>query len=121
LSDKKVNVSIDKSSLLAFIKNSTLIDEIEREVEKKYGCQCNKHIDNELLGGNQLIQDLKKQEIYTTKDLEKSLTKNKSKVISDQKEFIESLKADDKTPANEINFVKGAPILWLKNILSREK
>lgn len=120
ITDKISNVSIDKSSLIAFIKNSKIIDNIERKIEEKYKCVCDKMVDSDFMGSSQLIEDLESLNIKNIKDLEKSLISNEEKIINEQKEFLESLTQKDKQTNEDITFIKGAPLLWLRNHLMKE-
>ena len=112
-------IQINKSSLIGFIKSSSELEILEREMENEFNCECSNEIDNELIGSQQLIKDLAELNINYINELENSLIKNRDKVIEGQKEFIESLTKRRKN-SDTVSFIKGAPIIWLRNYLKDE-
>jgi|SRR5690554_560268 len=119
LKNNKTSVELDKSSLIAFIKNSTVLSLFEREVETQLDCRCINDINNEKFVDSNLIDDFVNLNIKNIVDLENSLVKHRDAIITEQADFFKIIKKHK--IMNNISFGKGAPILWLRNYLKQQK
>ncbi|GAA4279310.1 GTP pyrophosphokinase [Aquimarina mytili] len=123
LSNKNLDLIIDKSSLIEFVKSNKVLRELESKVETEVkNVVCGKSTDMELIGSYQLIKDLRDLNINTIRELEAALIKNEKRIIKTQETFVKDLYNDQEInyQGDEITFIKGAPILWMRNFLKTD-
>jgi len=120
LATKQSSIKLDASSLIAFIKNSKLLKEIEKKIEIELNCplSSDNDISNEFISP-EFINDLKIAGITDIVELEKSLDKNQNLIIDKQKIFVETLK--ESKIWNRLTFSKGAPVIWLRDWLKENQ
>ena len=119
LMNENLNIQLNKSSLIAFIKGSKVLNEIEKTVADRINCNISDDIDLDLIGNKELILDLNNLNIKTVNELEKSLIKNTDELITSQDEFLKIFNKNVAKPEAYGTFIKGAPILWLRNLLKK--
>lgn len=119
LTTKTALIKLETSSLIAFIKNSSILKGIEKKAEIALNCQISIDLDvSNQFANLEFIDDLKNAGIMDIVQLEKSLDENQDIIIDHQQQFMSTL-----TKANvweKITIRKGAPILWLRNFLKKE-
>ena len=106
-------IKITKSSLIAYIKNSKTVKDLETETINKLNCQIDEKIDD-FYFNDDFIDKLQQLEIATITDLDTNLQKYRSQIINSQIKFAKKFEEN----FGEVGFIKGAPLLWLNNFLS---
>jgi putative GTP pyrophosphokinase len=119
LTNENLNIQLSKSSLIAFIKGSKVLEEIEKTTADRINCNIGDDIDSGLIGNKELIQDLHNLNIKTVNELEKSLIKNREEIMISQDKFLQIYDKNVTRPKSSMTFIKGAPILWLRNLLKK--
>jgi ppGpp synthetase/RelA/SpoT-type nucleotidyltranferase len=103
-------IKIDKSTIIAFIKESSALNAIENDVQN-VTCERGSHSDSSYIADN-VIERLNAQNIETVKQLEDVLNLNKEKIIKWATENY--LSFPEPRPKS---FIPGASILWFLNSL----
>jgi len=106
------SVTIDKSALIAFIKESSTLFEIENLIEN---VACKRGRVAESFITDVVLKRLKEEKIGTLKQLEDLLIQNKDLII----EFVRNEYQSLPEPRPE-SFVAGASINWLLNVLEEK-
>ncbi len=97
---------IDKSSIIAFIKESTILTEIEKEIES-LTCERGSRTDSSL-PADRILENVKKHNIKSLFDLESLLQTNKQNIIKWNLAYYSSFPEPRPT-----KFVPGASINWM--------
>lgn len=105
------DVKIDKSALIAFIKESSALNIIESNIQKITNTIKGKHSDSSHIAST-LIERLKAQNIETVKQLEDLLLVYSERTIEWSKENFYSL-----PEPKPVSFISGAGLLWFLNVL----
>jgi putative GTP pyrophosphokinase len=106
--ESKPETKIDLASIIAFIKESTTLKEIEKEIELKT-CERGSYSDATSIA-NTILERLKNHKIHTLFDLEKLLIDNKENIINWNISYYFSM------PEPRPNsFIAGAAIIWMFN------
>lgn len=108
-------IKITKSSLIAYIKNSKIVKDLEIDIINKLNCQIDEKIDD-FYFNDDFIYGLQQLEITTITDLDTTLQKYRSQIINSQIKFAKKIEEN----FGEVGFIKGAPVLWLHNFLSED-
>jgi len=120
LTNENLSIPLSKSSIIAFIKGSKVLAEIEKITADRINSNIDEEIDASLIGNKELIQDFFDLNIKTINKLEKSLIQNKEEIITSQDKFLKVYRENVLKPKSTMTFVKGASILWLRTLLMRK-
>jgi ppGpp synthetase/RelA/SpoT-type nucleotidyltranferase len=104
-------VKIDKSAIIAFIKESSALNNIETTIQNLTNAVRSKASDSSYIAST-VMERLKAQNIETVKQLEDLILINSSKTIEWSKENYFSMPE----PRPE-SFIPGAGLLWFLNVL----
>ena len=107
------SVKIDKSALIAFIKESTALNEIERSIEN-VACRRGSISDSSYIP-EVVIKRLKEHNITTLNEIENLLVENRDSII----EFVRKEYSAILEPRPE-TFVAGGSIIWLLSVIDEK-
>ncbi|MGK0391329.1 MAG: putative GTP pyrophosphokinase [Maribacter sp.] len=108
ISKESIDIPIEKSSLKAFIKESSTIDDIEKDIEKVF-CPREERFYEPVV--DNLLPKLEEKNIQTVAELEKHLINHKAEIIA----WIEKQQYTDFKKYK--TFFQGSVILWLLAVL----
>ncbi|GAA5095922.1 hypothetical protein GCM10023210_29190 [Chryseobacterium ginsengisoli] len=118
--DKKKLIEINESTIIAFVKKSQLLREIENEIKKALKLPEIPKFDSTYISLNNLSAKLKDLQIFNLTQLEENLRNHKIEIIARQIDYLKSLNKNLHHNKIKISLIQGAPIIWLINYLENK-